>query len=117
LTAQGSPRSIFQRAIEHGNVTVAEATARELGRITLAESLALTALVAALLNAGRSSPTALLFVPGRPTRSITPSASDSLPSSAKQPYRDERSGAQVGASSSEGFRLMFVWSLPSAFMT
>jgi hypothetical protein len=44
LTAQGHPRAIFRRAIEHGNVTVAEMTARELGRITLAESLALTAL-------------------------------------------------------------------------
>jgi hypothetical protein len=44
LTAQGHPRSIFQRAIEHGNLLAAETTARELGRITLAESLALTAL-------------------------------------------------------------------------
>jgi hypothetical protein len=45
VTAQGHPRAIFKRAIEHGNVTVAEMTARELGGITLAESLALTALV------------------------------------------------------------------------
>jgi hypothetical protein len=45
LTAQGHPRAIFKRAIEHGNVVAAEMTARELGRITLAESLALTALV------------------------------------------------------------------------
>jgi hypothetical protein len=43
LTAQGHPRATFKRAIEHGNV--AEVTARELGLITLAESLALTALV------------------------------------------------------------------------
>jgi hypothetical protein len=45
VTAQGHPRAIFKRAIEHGNVTVAEMTARELGGITLDESLALTALV------------------------------------------------------------------------
>jgi hypothetical protein len=45
LTAQGHPRATFKRAIEHGNVMVAEVTARELGLITLAESLALTALV------------------------------------------------------------------------
>jgi hypothetical protein len=45
VTAQGHPRAIFKRAIEHGNVLAAEMTARELGRITLAESLALTALV------------------------------------------------------------------------
>ena len=45
MTAQGHPRAIFKRAIEHGNVAVAEMTARELGRISLAESLALTALV------------------------------------------------------------------------
>lgn len=47
MTAQGHTRSIFRRAIENGNVLVAEMTARELGRITLAEALDLTALVAA----------------------------------------------------------------------
>ena len=47
MTAQGHPRAIFKRAIENGNVLVAEMTARELGRITLDESLALVALVAA----------------------------------------------------------------------
>jgi hypothetical protein len=46
LTAQGHPRRIFATAIERGNVVVAEATARELGRISLEEALALTALVA-----------------------------------------------------------------------
>jgi hypothetical protein len=45
LTAQGQSRSIFKRAIENGNVVVAEMTARELGRITLEEALALTVLV------------------------------------------------------------------------
>jgi hypothetical protein len=44
VTAQGHPRTIFKRTIEHGNFVVAEMTARELGRITLGESLALTAL-------------------------------------------------------------------------
>jgi hypothetical protein len=46
LTAQGSPRTIFRRAIEHGNVMIAEATAREIGNITLAEALQLVALIA-----------------------------------------------------------------------
>ncbi len=46
MTAQGHPRAIFKRAIENGNVLMAEMTARELGRLTLDESLALTALVA-----------------------------------------------------------------------
>jgi hypothetical protein len=46
LTAQGHPRAIFKGAIERGNIVVAEATARELGRITLEEALGLTALVA-----------------------------------------------------------------------
>jgi hypothetical protein len=45
LTAQGNARSIFRRAVENGNVLVAEMTARELGRITLEEALALTVLV------------------------------------------------------------------------
>jgi len=43
---QGHPRRIFATAIERGNVVMAEATARELGRISLEEALALTALVA-----------------------------------------------------------------------
>ena len=43
MTAQGHPRAIFKRAIERGNVALAEATARELGRLSLDEALALTA--------------------------------------------------------------------------
>ena len=46
ITAQGHPRAIFSRAIERGNLLVAETTAREIGRVTLLESLALTALIA-----------------------------------------------------------------------
>jgi hypothetical protein len=46
LTAQGHPRRIFQTAIERENIVMAEATARELGRISLEEALSLTALVA-----------------------------------------------------------------------
>ena len=46
MTAQGHPRAIFKRAIERGNVAIAETTARELGRLSLDEALALTALVA-----------------------------------------------------------------------
>jgi len=39
-------RVTFQRAIEHGNLIVAEITARELGRLDLADALELTALIA-----------------------------------------------------------------------
>jgi len=46
LTAQGHPRAIFRRAIEHGNLILAEGMARELGQVTLAEALELVALVA-----------------------------------------------------------------------
>ena len=46
MTAQGHPRRVFATAIERGNIVMAEATARELGRISLEEALVLTALVA-----------------------------------------------------------------------
>jgi hypothetical protein len=46
VTAQGHPRTIFRRAVEHGNLILAEGMARELGQITLAEALELVALVA-----------------------------------------------------------------------
>jgi hypothetical protein len=46
LTAAGHPRSIFLRAIERGNLVIAESTAREMGRISLEEALELTALIA-----------------------------------------------------------------------
>jgi hypothetical protein len=44
VTAQGHPRAIFKRAVERGNLIVAEATARELGRLTLEEALSLLLL-------------------------------------------------------------------------
>jgi hypothetical protein len=47
MTAQGHPRTIFQRAIERGNLVVAEATLRtEIPRPTLVDLLDLTALIA-----------------------------------------------------------------------
>jgi hypothetical protein len=47
MTAQGHPRVIFQRAIEHGNLVVAEGTLRtEIPRPTLVDLLDLTALIA-----------------------------------------------------------------------
>jgi hypothetical protein len=46
LTAQGHPRAIFQRAIDRGNLLVAEKVLREMGRPTLLELLELTALIA-----------------------------------------------------------------------
>jgi hypothetical protein len=36
---------VFKRAIERGNLLIAEMTARELGRLTLADALDLLALV------------------------------------------------------------------------
>jgi len=47
MTEQGHPRVIFQRAIERGNLTVAEVTLRtEIPRPTLVDLLDLTALIA-----------------------------------------------------------------------
>jgi hypothetical protein len=46
LTAQGHPRTIFGRTIERGNLMLTEVTVRELGQISLDESLAVTALIA-----------------------------------------------------------------------
>jgi hypothetical protein len=47
LTAQGHPRATFERAIERGNLLVAETTLRsEIRRPTLVDLLELTALIA-----------------------------------------------------------------------
>ena len=46
LTAQGHPRATFQRAIERGNLLIAETVLREIGRVSLVEALQLTALIA-----------------------------------------------------------------------
>jgi hypothetical protein len=47
LTASGHPRAIFERAIERGNLAVAETVLRaEIPRPTLADLLELTALIA-----------------------------------------------------------------------
>jgi hypothetical protein len=46
MTAQGHPRAIFTRAIEHGNLVAAEASAREVGKLTLEEALRLLFLYA-----------------------------------------------------------------------
>lgn len=44
-TSQGHPRTVFRRALEHGNLFVAEATAKEIGRLSLVEALELTLLI------------------------------------------------------------------------
>ena len=46
MTARGHPRAIFKRAIDRGNVTMAEATAREFA-LSLEEALRLVLLYAA----------------------------------------------------------------------
>jgi hypothetical protein len=45
-TSQGHPRTVFRRALERGNLLVAEATAREIGQVSFAEALELTLLIA-----------------------------------------------------------------------
>jgi hypothetical protein len=45
-TSQGHPYTIFRRALERGNLMAAEATAKELPRLGLADALELTLLVA-----------------------------------------------------------------------
>jgi hypothetical protein len=42
----GPPRTIFRRAIEHNNLVLADVTAREIGRVTIAEALEPTTLFA-----------------------------------------------------------------------
>ena len=44
MTAEGHPTAIFKRAIERGNLVLAEMTARELGNLTLEEALRLVFL-------------------------------------------------------------------------
>ena len=46
VTAQGHPRAIFSRAVERRNLVIAEATAREIGKLTLDEALQLVFLYA-----------------------------------------------------------------------
>jgi hypothetical protein len=46
ITAQGHPRTALRRALERGNLVVAEIEAREVGQLDLGEALELTALVA-----------------------------------------------------------------------
>jgi hypothetical protein len=45
-TSQGHARTVFRRALQHDNLVVAEATAKEIGRISLVEALELTMLIA-----------------------------------------------------------------------
>jgi hypothetical protein len=45
-TSQGHARTVFRRALERENLVVAEATAKEIGRLSLAEALELTILIA-----------------------------------------------------------------------
>jgi hypothetical protein len=44
--AGGRPRTVFRRALEYVNLLVAEATAREIGHVSLVEALELTLLIA-----------------------------------------------------------------------
>jgi len=54
VTAQGHPRAIFSRAIQRGDLLVAEASAREVGRLTLEEALRLLFLYAPRASGWRS---------------------------------------------------------------
>jgi hypothetical protein len=46
MTAQGHPRTVFRRAIERGNLLLAETSIREIDDVTLLEALDLVALIA-----------------------------------------------------------------------
>ena len=46
VTAQGSPRTRFRRAIERRSLLNAELAAREMGRLSLEQALALVVLYA-----------------------------------------------------------------------
>src|SRR4029077_8686372 len=61
VTSQGHPRTVFCRALEHGNLMIAEATAREIGHVELSEALELTALIA-LHDAERGQRAALRWL-------------------------------------------------------
>ena len=61
MTAQGHPRTIFRRALDRGNLLVAETVAREIGRVALSEALELTALIAQK-DARRKSRAAVRFL-------------------------------------------------------
>jgi hypothetical protein len=52
----GLPPAIFRRALERGNLLVAEATAKENGRLSLGEALELTLLTAGEEPARRPGP-------------------------------------------------------------
>jgi hypothetical protein len=47
VSSKGSPHGRFRRAIDHGNLLSAEASARELGQLSLADALDLLLLIAA----------------------------------------------------------------------
>jgi hypothetical protein len=43
-TSQGHPHTIFRPTLEHKNLLVAEATAKEIGRVSLEEALEMRCL-------------------------------------------------------------------------
>jgi hypothetical protein len=47
VSSKGSPHGRFRRAIDYGNLLSAEASARELGQLSLADALDLLLLIAA----------------------------------------------------------------------
>jgi hypothetical protein len=61
MTPTGSTHATFRRAVERGNLPMALVTARELGRLTLDDALALTALLARLGDA-RFEPAAVRWL-------------------------------------------------------
>jgi hypothetical protein len=46
VTASGSDRAVFRRALDRGNLLVAEQVARDVGHVDLREALELCALIA-----------------------------------------------------------------------
>jgi hypothetical protein len=94
VTAQGHPRAIFSRAIERGNLVIAEATAREIGRLTLEEALRLLFLYAEH-DPVKFERAALRWL----SRYVTEGKAVSLLKAPRPPARGEAQCAGVGTSS------------------
>jgi hypothetical protein len=73
MTSQGQARTVFCRALEHGNLLVAEATAKELPPLNLTDALELTILIAQKVRAASARCRALAAALPRGMRGGAPS--------------------------------------------
>jgi hypothetical protein len=75
VAPKGTAHARFARAIEGGNLVLAETSAREMGRLALGDALALTGLYARAREARRFEPAAVRWH-GRFTTELGPSIND-----------------------------------------